>query len=177
MIRKILFVLFGIVAGLTAAASFKPTAFTYSSSLKMAASPEVVFAQVNHLKNWQAWSPWQKMDPQMKQTFEGPSEGAGAMMTWAGNSDVGSGKQTVLESKPNELLRMKLEMQEPMTAVNDVTFTFTPKDGQTEVTWTMKGENGFVAKLFSVFVDIKAMVEKEFSQGLTNLQGVVEAKK
>src|SRR5881397_2992851 len=53
-----------------------------------------VFAQANDFHNWQAWSPWAKRDPAMKQTFEGAPAGSGAVYTWSGNRDVGEGRMT-----------------------------------------------------------------------------------
>jgi hypothetical protein len=38
----------------------------------------VAFAQVNDLRNWEAWSPWAKLDPAAKQTYAGPTAGVGA---------------------------------------------------------------------------------------------------
>ncbi len=36
---------------------------------------ETAFAEVNDFHNWQAWSPWAKLDPNAKATFEGPASG------------------------------------------------------------------------------------------------------
>jgi len=62
-----------------------------------------LFAQVNDLRKTQAWSPWMKLDPNAKYTFEGRPPGS-AQQRVSGNSDVGEGRQTIIESKPNELV-------------------------------------------------------------------------
>ena len=46
-----------------------------------------------------AWSPWAKIDPAAKITFEGPPAGTGAGYTWAGNNKVGEGRMTITDSQ------------------------------------------------------------------------------
>lgn len=82
---------------------------------------------LNDFHKWDAWSPWAKLDPNCKVTFEGPASGKGAGFTWAGNNEVGEGRQTIVESRPSELVRVKLEFLKPIAANNDVEFTFKPE--------------------------------------------------
>ena len=48
---------------------------------------------------------------------------------------------TILESKPTELVRIRLEFLKPFAAKNTTTFTFTPSGGEDQVTWKMEGHN------------------------------------
>src|SRR4051812_36327936 len=73
-----------IVLVFIAAVVMQPPAFRITRSLAMSAPIESVFAQVNDFHNWQAWSPWAKIDSQMKQTYEGPVSGTGAKYAWVG---------------------------------------------------------------------------------------------
>jgi hypothetical protein len=82
-----------------------------------------VFAQVNDFHNWEAWSPWAKLDPAAKATFEGPHPGKGAIFRWAGNEEVGEGSMTITESRPSELIKIKLEFLKPFEATNTAEFT------------------------------------------------------
>lgn len=50
-----------------------------SRSKIISVPPSVVFPHVNDLHQWDHWSPWEKLDPAMKKTFEGPVEGVGAV--------------------------------------------------------------------------------------------------
>jgi hypothetical protein len=43
--------------------AMRPSQFRVTRNATFAAPPEVVFPQVNNLHNWQAWSPWAKLDP------------------------------------------------------------------------------------------------------------------
>ena len=93
------------------------------------------FAQVNDFQNWQAWSPWEKVDPALKRSYEGPKAGTGAVYAWQGNREVGEGRMTITESRPGELVRIRLEFFKPMAAVNTTEFRFRPAGEETAITW------------------------------------------
>ena len=93
--------------------------------------PAAVFAQVNDFHKWEAWNPWGKIDPAMKQAYEGAPAGTGAIYTWAGNKEVGEGRMTITESRPSDLIRVKLEFFKPFAATNTAEFTFKPEGNQT----------------------------------------------
>jgi hypothetical protein len=133
-----------------------------------------VFAQVNDLRKWQAWSPWAKKDPQMKQAYEGPAAGTGAVTSWQGNKDVGEGRMTIVESRPNELVRFKLEFFKPFAATNSAEFIFKEQSGRTEVSWSMRGRNNFIGKAMSVVFDFDKMIGADFEAGLAGLKAIVE---
>ena len=80
--------------------ALQPTEFRVVRSAIISAPPPAVFAQVNDFHNWEAWSPWAKIDPAMRQTYEGAPAGAGVIYTWAGNKEVGEGRMTITESRP-----------------------------------------------------------------------------
>jgi hypothetical protein len=179
MVKKVLLgvgaTLAVIIVALLIVIAMKPNEFRITRSAKMAAPPEVVFAQVNDYHNWDAWSPWAKLDPNAKVTFEGPSAGKGAVFTWSGNDQVGAGRQTIVESHPNELVQIKLEFQKPFQATNTAEFTFKPEGEQTVVTWSMFGQNNFMGKAISLFMDCDKMVGGDFEKGLASLKAIVEA--
>ena len=108
-------------------------------SAAISAPPPAILRQVNDFHNWQAWSPWAKLDPMMTQTYAGEPAGKGAVYTWAGNNEVGEGKMTLMESRPNELIQIKLEFLKPFAATNTAEFTFKPDGDRTVVTWSHDG--------------------------------------
>lgn len=142
----------------------------------MAATPAAVFDQVNDFHKWDAWSPWAKMDPNAKTSYEGPTSGVGAKFGWSGNSDVGEGSMTIVESKPNDLVRIRLDFTRPMAGTSDVELKLEPQGEQTKVTWSMAGKNNFIAKAVSLFMDCEKMVGDQYDKGLANLKAIVEAK-
>jgi uncharacterized protein YndB with AHSA1/START domain len=164
-------VLFCIVVAL------QPADFRVTRAATFSAPPELVFQQVNELKKWDAWSPWAKLDPNAKSTFEGPAAGVGASMTWAGNSKVGEGRMTISESRPNELVQLKLEFLKPFQAVSTAEFTFTSQGGETTVTWSMFGKNNFMGKAIGLFMNCDKMMGPEFEKGLASLKTAEAAAK
>jgi hypothetical protein len=165
-----------LVVGLLVFIGTRPAHFRIERSAQIGAPADVVFPMINDLHQWAQWSPWEKLDPDMKRTYEGPSAGPGAVYGWSGNSKAGEGRSTILDSKPGDLVSIKLEMFKPFACTNQVTFKLTPSDAGTRVQWIMEGENGFMAKAFTAFVSMDAMVGKEFEQGLANLNTLAQAK-
>lgn len=153
----------------------RPSEFRVTRSAAIAAPPSAVFGQVNDLHCWEAWSPWAKLDPAMKQTYDGPAAGVGAVYAWAGNRNVGEGRMRITESLPSELIRFKLEFLKPFKGDCDTLFTFQPQDGGMQVTWTMSGRNHFLAKAMGLFMDCDKMVGGQFETGLANLKSLAEA--
>lgn len=174
MLKKILLVLAMLLAVFLAIVATRPADFRYERSIVIAAPPASIFEHVDDLERWQAWSPWEQLDPQMQRTYTESKRGVGASYTWSGNSDVGKGTMTIVESVANERIAMQLDFIEPMAAKNRVDFTFAPTGGTTTVTWAMSGSNNFVAKAFDLLFDIESMVGKDFDKGLTALKDVVE---
>jgi hypothetical protein len=155
----------------------RPEDFSITRSTTMSVPPQTIFPQVNDLHNWSAWSPWAKLDPDMKMMFAGPEAGNGAAYTWAGNSKVGEGRMTIVESRPSELVRIKLEFMKPFTATNAAEFIFQPQGTQTTVTWSMTGKRNFMTKAMSLVMSMEKMLGGQFEQGLAQMKAVAESGK
>ena len=177
MLKKILITVIVLVLVFAIVVATRPADFRIVRSTTIAAPAAVVFAHVNDLRKWDAWSPWAKLDPAMKQTHEGSPAGVGAIYLWAGNSEVGEGRMTILDSRADELIRIKLEFIKPFAAVNTTEFTFKADGAQTAVTWDMTGKNNFMSKAFGLFMNMDKMVGGDFEKGLANLKSVAEAEK
>lgn len=174
MLKKILIALAVIVIVCVGVVAIQPSEFRVTRTATISAPAPAVFAQVNDFHNWEAWSPWAKLDPAMKQTYEGAPAGAGAVYTWAGNHEVGEGRMTMTESRPSELIRIKLEFVKPFRGTNIAEFTFKPAADQTAVTWSMTGQKNFVAKAIHLFMSMDKMVGGYFEKGLAQMKSVVE---
>jgi uncharacterized protein YndB with AHSA1/START domain len=175
MLKKILMVLAAIVVMFVAVVAMQPSEFRVARTATISAPAPAVFAQVNDFHNWEAWSPWAKLDPAAKSTFEGPPAGTGAIFRWAGNKEVGEGSMTITESRPNELIRFHLEFLKPMAGTSTAEFTFKPEGDQTVVTWSMTGKNNFIAKAICLFMNMDTMVGGKFEEGLAQMKSVVES--
>lgn len=175
MIMPILISLAVIVVLFVVVVAMRPSEFRVARSARIAAPPEAAFAQVNDLHRWAAWSPWEKIDPALKRTFEGPAAGMGASYSWAGNNKVGQGRMTIIESHPGELVRIQLEFLKPFRATNTAEFTFKSEGSQTAVTWSMFGKNNFMGKALHVFMNMDKMIGGQFEKGLAQMKPVAEA--
>ncbi len=174
MLKKLLIALTAIVAAFIVVVAMQPSEFRVTRTATISAPAADVFAQVNDFQNWQAWSPWAKLDPTAKATFAGPRAGPGAMFSWAGNDKIGEGRMTLTDSRPSELVRIKLDFVKPMEGTSIAEFTLEPVGDQTTVTWTMTGHHNFIAKAVCLFMDLDKMVGGDFEKGLANLKSVVE---
>ena len=155
-------------------AAMQPSDFRITRTATISAPASTVFAQVNDLQKWDAWSPWAKLDPDAKNSFEGSASGVGAIMRWAGNNKVGQGSMTIIESHPGEFIRFKLEFLKPFAATNTAEFTFNYENDQTTVTWSMYGKSNFTGKAIGLIMSCEKMVGGQFEKGLAALKSVVE---
>ena len=174
MFVRILLVFAGLIAAFLVFVAMKPADFRVTRSIKMAASPEQVFPQVNTLQSWEGWSPWAKLDPNATLTYQGPPAGVGASYSWKGNSEVGEGTSTITESHPHDLVKFKLEFKQPFEDTSIVEFTFQPEGEQTVVTWSMSGRSNFMGKLVCTFMNMDKMVGGKFEEGLASMKAIVE---
>lgn len=164
-----------LLVGFLIAVAMQPTEFTIARSATMAAPPAEVFAQVNDFHKWEQWSPWARLDPNSTAEYSGAESGEGAVFRWSGNSDVGEGTMTILESRPHERIRINLEFTRPFADTSTAEFTFQPEGDGTQVTWSMSGTNSFVEKAFCLLMDMDQMVGGQFDKGLNNMREIVEA--
>ena len=175
MLWKILIALVVIVVGLVAVIALQPARYRVSRSTTIAAPAPVVFGQVNDFHRWTAWSPWEKIDPAMKRTYEGPPAGVGASYTWVGSGEVGEGRMTIVESRPSDLIQVKLEFVKPFAGTSVAEFTFKPEGDRTLVTWSMTGDKNFIAKAIHLVMSMDRMIGDQFDKGLAAMKTVAEA--
>jgi uncharacterized protein YndB with AHSA1/START domain len=175
MFKKILIGAAVVIAAFLAFVATRPDHYEVARELLIPAPAAVTYAQVADFHQWKAWSPWEKLDPQMKTTHEGTPGTVGSSYAWTGNKDVGTGKMTLLEAKPGELVRIQLAFIEPFASTADNTMTFRPEGAGTRVRWSMAGKNNFVGKAMCVFMDMDKMIGKDFEKGLAQLSAVAQA--
>jgi uncharacterized protein YndB with AHSA1/START domain len=178
MLKKIkiaVVVALGALGVLAAVIASQPDELRVKRERTLAAPPAVVHAYVNDLRRWPEWSPWEKKDPKMQRTLSPVTAGPGATYAWAGDGNVGEGRMTITDSQAPERVVLRLEFVKPMQATNTVRFDLAPRGTGTHVTWAMRGQQGFVAKAFCLFMDMDRMVGGDFEQGLAGLDAVTAA--
>jgi len=164
-----------IIAILLIVVAMQPADFRIARSAAISAPANVVFSHVNDFKKMDVWSPWLKFDPNVKVIHQGPPSGVGAIETWDGNNKVGSGKMTITDIRPNELVRLKLEFFKPFAATNTAEFTFESIMAATTVTWAMMGRRNFITKAMGLFMNFDKMIGDNFRKGLEELKTIAES--
>jgi len=145
-----------------------------SRSVSIAADPGLVHRLVNDLHEWQGWSPWEGLDPDLERSYSGPDAGVGAFYTWSGNRKAGQGSMEVTGSTP-ERVDVALTFLKPFRSTSDVTFDLVPDGLGTRVTWTMTGEQKGTMSLLGRVVPMDRLVGKDFERGLGRLKATAEA--
>ncbi len=175
---KVLLVLVLVLGAAGAYVATRPDAYHVERSVTVAAPAATVFGVVDDLATWKDWSPWDKRDPAMKKTLTATTTGVGASYSWEGNKEVGKGKMTIIDSRPNERVAQKLEFIEPFQSIAEVSFAFKPDSvDSTKVTWAMDGKHNFISKAMNVVKPMDKMIGPDFEDGLAGLKRVAEARK
>jgi len=174
ILKKILLALAVLIILLVVIIAMQPADFRVTRSATIGAPAPAVFAQVNDFHKWNAWSPWAKLDPAAKNSFDGPSSGTGAKFGWSGNDQIGEGHMEIIESHPSDLIRIKLDFIRPMEGTSTTEFALKPQGDQTAVTWTMTGRHNFIGKAFCLFMNIDKMVGGDFEKGLASMKSIAE---
>ncbi len=143
-------------------------------SVSIKAPPEKIYPMLVDFRQWPAWSPWEKLDPDMKRTLSGAASGTGASYAWRGSSKVGAGQREIKEVAAPSKVTIQLDFIKPFEGHNVTDFTLVPRGDATEVTWLMRGLAPFVSKLMGLFVDMDKMIGKDFEAGLANLKAASE---
>lgn len=176
---KTLLIAIGVLAAAAAAvvayaATTQPDDFRISRSLVIKAPADKIYPLIADFKAWDAWSPWEHKDPNMKRTYSEPSGGQGATYAWEGNSEVGSGEMTMAEATSPSKVKLDMHFKAPFEARHVGEFTLVPEGDGTNVTWSMSGHAPLVSKVMCLFFSMDKMVGTEFEKGLADMKKKTE---
>lgn len=173
-LKTLLIILFALLGLMVILGLMGPSTTVVTRSAVIQAPAEVIFPYVSNLRTMHEWSPWKDMDRDQKTTWEGEDGTVGSIQKWEGDT-VGKGSQRITALDPNRSVRSELKFMEPWEATSEVGIDLEPADGGTKVSWTMTQQNGFMAKVMSVFMDMDKMVGPDFEKGLAKLKVMAEA--
>ncbi len=151
--------------------------YTVERSTVVDAPAREVFAQVADFHRWQAWSPWEDIDPDMKRSYSGAGAGTGAVYEWSGNRKAGAGRMQITRADEPSLVHVDLRFTKPFKSENDMRMTIAPEGPsgtQTRVTWTLVGPMTFMTRVMGLFTSMDKMVGPDFEKGLRQLKDVAE---
>ena len=174
IIAIIAIVLVVAIAIVLVLAATKPNTFSVRRIATIKAPPEKIFSLINDFHQWRAWSPYEHKDPAMKRSYDGAESGKGAVYTWEGNKNVGSGRMEILDTSAPTKIVIKLDFFAPFEGHNTAEFTMLPQGDATDVTWLMHGPARFISKVMQVFMNLDNMIGKDFEAGLANLKRLTE---
>ena len=171
-VQKFLYVIGAVVAGLIVIGLFLPRHSRVEVSTLIDAPPATVFALVNDFRRVDLWSPRTATDPNARVVFSGPDRGVGATVTWDGVV-VGSGTQTIVESRSNEHVTTTINPGEPGEA--RTWLDIEREDGSTRVTWGFAHDHGLnlVGRYFALL--LSGVVKREYDRGIAALKELAES--
>lgn len=153
-----------------------PQQFSMERSITIAAPPETIYPLIADFHLWTRWSPWEKLDADLKRSYSGPHGQVGAGYAWKGNRKAGQGSMTFTALEPPSSVSVDVTFLKPFKASNKVVFTLTPDSaaGGTVVRWLMTGENTGLGKVFAKFVPVDKLVGGDFEKGLAAMKMAAE---
>lgn len=174
MIESVVIAVAVLVVALLIYAATRPDTFRVERSLSIKAPAEKIFPLINDFREWEPWSPWEKIDPALKRSYSGAASGEGAVYEWSGNKNIGQGRMEIVESSPPSKIKLRIDFIKPFEAHNTIEFTLIPQGGSTLVTQAMYGPSPFISKVMGIFCSMDKMVGKKYEEGLANLKAISE---
>ena len=176
IIKRIFLVLLAIVVIALVAALFVKKEMTAQREIVINKPKQQVFDYIKYVKNQDNYSKWNKLDPDMKKTYEGTDGTPGFVYSWESEkSDVGQGSQTITKVTEGERLDCDLHFIKPFDSKAIISMTTTAvNDSTTKVTWGFDGKMNYPLNLMRVFMDMEKSIGDDFSTGLNNLKAVLE---
>lgn len=172
--KKILIGLGAVIALVLLAGFLLPGKMEVSKSILIQAPAGYVFEEINDLKLNPRWSYWNSLYQEMTVTYGEVSAGVGAVSEWDG-PESGKGKMTIVESIPNQSIKMDLDFMEQGTA--RAWYTFSTAGEATQLTTGFSSDMGLnpIGRLIGAIL-VKPEMEKAFDYNLTKLKEIAEAK-
>ena len=153
-----------------------PAQTHFERSVRIQASPSLVYGYLNGFRQFNQWSPWAALDPNTRYSFSGPDSGVGARQAWVSDdANVGSGSQEIIAVTPNEQIQVKLDFGGTSTE-NISAWTITPDGEGSRLAWSMTSELGMnpMNRWFGYLL-LERFVGADYEKGLAALKPVLES--
>lgn len=140
------------------------------------APADVIYKTVSHYSEFPKWNPWQELDPNMKTSLDGTDGTVGAKYSWIGNDEAGAGSMTITRLDEGKSVEQTLEFLKPFKSTATTYINIEPTEGGQKVTWGMKGESAFVARIFMTLMGgMDKAVGPDYEKGLAKLKILCES--
>ena len=176
MLAKIAIAVAVAAAGLAVVVAMQPARFRIARSAAIAAPAERVFAQVNDLDRWEAWSPWLKGDPEARTAYEGPPAGPGAGLALVGQQERRRGAHDHHGSRPNDLVRLRLDFVRPFSSTSTSGVRLRARRPPDARHVAHVRDKNFLAKAVHMAIDMDKMIGAKFDEGLAQMKAIAEGR-
>ncbi len=151
-------------------AAFLPSQLQVRAVKMTTAEPNVLYRQINILKNWEPWSPFMETDPNMMMSYKGRKSGIGAICQWT-SPNLGTGSMEIVETKVNEFLKFKVLFGD--NTEGSMLFHIRPENDSTFVQWTFLQDLSYPLERFMGLI-LKGKIKEFLDDGLINLTFISE---
>lgn len=173
IVRRILTIILIIMSLIVLAGFLLPAKVHMERSIFIAAPRDLVFNEINTIRNWEKWSPWKRNGSILQIKYAGPESGTGATQSWmSANSEMGNGSIRIEKSNPFDSIQVIMDFSQHGKSLGN--FIFLKKNGGTLTKWVLESElgNNPVTRWFGLFID--KLVGPDFESGLSNLKQLIE---
>ena len=149
----------------------------YSGRLRVAhtrlidAPAAEVYARVSDLSRWTEWNPWLEHEANTTVTLSGRTDGPGGRYSWKGER-AGAGTIEHVGLLEPRRIDQRLRSRNPFRFHGRATWKFAEREGQTEVTWELRGRVAFPMRAFAQTV--QGTIALDFRYGLDRLARLLE---
>jgi hypothetical protein len=152
---------------------FVKNTYRVEKSVDIQAEKEIVFDYMRHFENFDKWSPWAELDPNMEVEITGTDGEEGATYYWKGNDDVGEGTMLISSINTDEI-KIEISFIAPFKAQSPSAYKFKDNEGSTTVSWSMEGNMNYPWNIFMLFMDMEEAIGSDFEKGLSKLRHKLE---
>ena len=174
MLQTIVTIIAIVIAVVLIYAATRPDSFHIQRATEIAAPPDMIFPLIENFHEWEAWSPWEKIDPALRRSYSGAASGVGAVYAWQGNRNIGEGRMEIVGATRPSNLTIQIDFLAPFRARNTIDFVLERRSGATRVTQAMHGPCDYRGKLMGLFFNMEKMVGQKYDEGLANLKTLAE---
>ncbi|MEL6673031.1 MAG: GyrI-like domain-containing protein [Bacteroidota bacterium] len=173
-LRTVLVALAILVVAVTLVGLLAPNEYTVSRTAQIEAPQSLIYDYARHFEHYQRWNPWSSKDPNMTSEIKGTDGTVGAVYSWAGNEEVGTGNQEIMQLVANERILSKVNFITPFESSADAAIDIKASGSGSEVSWGFKTRFPFPFNIMGLFMDLDAQVGNDYEKGLQNLKAMTE---
>lgn len=171
ILKKILLVIGVLLAIWLIAAAFIDGNCQLQKSVSINATPDLVWTETNSLKAIDNWSPWNKLDPNMKKEWTGTTGEIGEKVCWEGNEDAGKGCQELVKiDSVARKIDTQVKFLTPYESEADFSVSIMPVGNTSRATWSFTSNIPFPFSPMKLFFSLEDSMGKDFEEGLQNLK-------